>query len=277
MNRGATAPPAPNHLPYCIIFKNKLEKNNTEGLWSMSASSPDHKSLIRQEFTQQAQTYAANPSIVDPARLNRLVQAVRPQSGARVLDVATGPGYVAMAFAEVGCAVVGLDLTEAPLKFAEQEFDIVVCRLALHHCEVPQRVLTEMTRVCRPQGMVVIEDLVTSEYPARAAYQNHFEQLRDPSHTRALPISEFLALVTAHNLEVGQLYTDYLVQSVEQWLANTCTPAEPAEQVRTLIAQDELHDLSGTRPFRRDGALYFHQRTAAFVCRKLAAAQGSSA
>lgn len=260
----------------------------------MSASSPDHKSLIRQEFTQQAQTYAANPSIVDPARLNRLVQAVRPQSGACALDVATGPGYVAMAFAEAGCEVVGLDLTEAPLKiaeevsrtrgltnvrfqvgdaeqlpFAEQEFDIVVCRLALHHCEVPQRVLAEMTRVCRPQGMVVIEDLVTSEYPARAAYQNRFEQLRDPSHTRALPISEFLALFTACNLEVGQLYTDYLVQSVEQWLANTRTPAEPAEQARTMIVQDELHDLSGTRPFRRDGALYFHQRTATFIGRKL--------
>jgi len=266
----------------------------------MSSSSPDHKSLIRQEFTQQAQNYAANPSIVDPTRLSRMVQAVCPPSGARVLDVATGPGYVAMAFAEAGCAVVGLDLTEAPLKiaeevsrargltsihfqlgdaeqlpFAEQEFDVVVCRLALHHCEAPQRVLAEMTRVCRSLGMVVIEDLVTSEYPARAAYQNRFEQLRDPSHTRALPISECLALFTACNLEVEQLYTGYLVQSVEQWLANTHTPDEPAEQVRTMIAQDELHDLSGTRPFRRDGALYFHQRTATFISRKLAATPGS--
>lgn len=265
----------------------------------MSSSSPEHKSLVRQAFTQQAQAYAANPSIVDPARLSRLVQAVHPQPGARVLDVATGPGYVAMAFAEAGCEVVGLDLTEAPLKiaeevsrarglthvrfqpgdaehlpFAEQEFDIVVCRLALHHCEFPQRVLAEMTRVCRFQGMVVIEDLVTSEYPARAAYQNRCEQLRDPSHTRALPISELLTLFTACNLEVEQLYTGYLVQSVGQWLANTHTPPEPAEQVRLMIVQDELHDLSSTRPFRRDGVLYFHQRTATFVCRKLAAAQG---
>ncbi len=267
----------------------------------MSSASPDHKSLVRQAFTQQARAYAANPSIVDPARLSRMMQAVRPQAGARVLDVATGPGYVAMAFAEAGCEVVGLDLTEAPLKiaeevsqargltsvrfqlgdaeqlpFAEQEFDIVVCRLALHHCEVPQRVLAEMTRVCRSLGMVVIEDLVTSEYPTRAAYQNRFELLRDPSHTRALPISEFLTLFTACNLEVEQLYTDHLLQSVEQWLANTHTPAEPAEQARAMIVQDEFHDLSGTRPFWRDGALYFHQRTATFVCRKLAVAQQGS-
>ncbi len=38
----------------------------------------------------------------------------------------------------------------------------------------------------------VIEDLVVSEYPTRAAYQNRFEQLRDASHTRALPTTEIL-------------------------------------------------------------------------------------
>ncbi len=63
-------------------------------------SSSDHKAMIRQEFTQQAQAYAANPSIADHARLTRLVQAVQPRPRARVLDVATGPGYVAMAFNE---------------------------------------------------------------------------------------------------------------------------------------------------------------------------------
>ena len=257
-------------------------------------SSSDHKAMIRQEFTQQAQAYAANPSIADHARLIRLVQAVQPQPGARVLDVATGPGYVAMAFAEAGCEVMGIDLTEEPLSiaeqkrqargltnlqfqlgdaehlpFREQEFDVVVSRFALHHCEDPQRVLTEMARVCRIQGMVAIEDLVVSEYPARAAYQNSFEQLRDPSHTRALPISEFLALFTTCGLEVEQIYTDYLTPALEQWLANARTPDDQARKVRALLVQDELHDLSGTHPFHQSGEVYFHQRTAAIVSRKL--------
>src|SRR5256886_13885333 len=159
--------------------------------------SSEHKAMVRQEYTQQPQAYAANRSIADQARLPRLVQAVQPRHKARVLDVATGPGYVAMAFAEAGWEVLGIDLTEAPLSiaeqksqareltnlryqlgdaehlpFEEQEFDIVVSRFALHHCEDPQRVLTEMARVCRVQGIVAIEDLVVSEYPARAAYQN---------------------------------------------------------------------------------------------------------
>src|SRR5207302_2918195 len=101
------------------------------------------------------------------------------------------------------------------LPFGEQTFDIVVSRFALHHCEDPRRVLTEMARVCRIHGVVVIEDLVVSEHPARAAYQNRFEQLRDPSHTRALPIIEFIALFTACGLEVEQVYTDELTPALE--------------------------------------------------------------
>jgi hypothetical protein len=114
-----------------------------------------------------------------------------------------------------------------------------------------------------------VEDLVVSEYPQRAAYQNSFEQLRDPSHTRALPISEFLALFTSCDLEVEQVYTDDLVPAVEAWLARAQTPAEQAALVRDLITQDELNDLSGTHPFRRNGEIYFHQRTATIIGRKL--------
>jgi ubiquinone/menaquinone biosynthesis C-methylase UbiE len=264
----------------------------------MSSPLSDHKAAVRREFTQQAQAYAANPSIADHARLARLMQAVHPEPGARVLDVATGPGYVAMAFAETGCEVLGIDLTEAllaiaeqmrrtrgltnlrfqvgdaeHLPFGEQEFDIVVSRFALHHCEDPRRVLTEMARVCHIHGKVVIEDLVVSEHPARATYQNRLEQLRDPSHTRAFPISEFLTLLKDHDLEVEVVYTDQLVPSLEQWLANAHTPDDSASQVRTMIEQDELHDLSGTYPFRQHGTMYFRQRTAAFICSKLNVSQ----
>jgi ubiquinone/menaquinone biosynthesis C-methylase UbiE len=261
----------------------------------MSSLSSDHKDVVRQEFTHQAQAYAASPVISDQDRVNRLVRAARPGPQSHVLDVATGPGYIAMAFAEAGCEVVGIDLTEAPLAiaeqkrqergltnlrfllgdaehlpFTEQEFDIVISRYAFHHCEDPRRVLAEMARVCRAQGLVLIEDLVVSEYPTRAAYQNRFEQLRDPSHTNALPVSALLALFTECGLEVEQVATEHLTQSVELWLANAHTPEEPAKQVSAMMEQDELHDLSGTHPFLRDDKGYFRQRTAIVVGRKLA-------
>ncbi len=118
-----------------------------------------------------------------------------------MLEVATGPGHVAMAFAKVAREVIGVDLTEAPLKIAERmraerglhnvsfrqadvearlpfddnEFDVVVCRFAVHHFENPAVVIGEMARVCRVDGTVAIEDLISSEHPVRAEYYNRFE------------------------------------------------------------------------------------------------------
>ena len=267
----------------------------------------EHNQVVREEFTRQATAYAANPVIADPERVARLVYAVHPTSQDRVLEVATGPGYVAMGFAAVAREVVGVDLTEAPLAIAEQrrqeqglpnvrfqladasrlpfadgEFDVVVCRLAFHHFEQPPRMLREMVRVCTPQGTVAVEDIVVSEHPARGAYQNHFENLRDPSHTAAFSLSMLLKLFAEAGLEVGQVSTGHLQQVVERWMANAQTPDDKAAQVRHLIEQDGLHDLSGTQPFRNaDGQWCFTQSTAIVVGRKLrtellrAAAEGS--
>ncbi|WP_414643447.1 class I SAM-dependent methyltransferase [Candidatus Binatus sp.] len=144
----------------------------------------EHKDLVREEFTRQANDYATAPAIRDAEHLRKLVEIVAPPAGARVLEVATGPGHVAMAFAPVCREVVGIDLTDAPLKIAEKmraerglanvsfqkgdvesrlpfkdgEFDVVVCRFAVHHFAFPVKVISEMARVCRADGLVAVED-----------------------------------------------------------------------------------------------------------------------
>ena len=56
----------------------------------------DHKALVRDEFTRQANAYAAAPVISDAEQLRKLVERSRRRGIAR-LEIATGPGYVAMA------------------------------------------------------------------------------------------------------------------------------------------------------------------------------------
>jgi ubiquinone/menaquinone biosynthesis C-methylase UbiE len=65
------------------------------------------------------------------------------------------------------------------LPFDNGVFDVVVCRLALHHLMKPLQVLCEMVRVCRAGGTVVVEDIYASEHPERAEYQDRWEILRD--------------------------------------------------------------------------------------------------
>jgi ubiquinone/menaquinone biosynthesis C-methylase UbiE len=253
-----------------------------------------HKAVVQEEFTRQAEVYAAAPSVADPARVARLIDAVAPARESRVLEVACGPGFLALAFAERCREVVGIDLTDAPLDIAERkrqerglanvrfqrgdaerlpfpdsDFDVAVCRLALHHMEKPGGVLREMARVCRPQGKVAIEDLVSSEHRARGDYQNQVERLRDPSHTRALAPSELIELLTAAGLEIERLYPSEVVQNLERWLANSFTPPERAAEVRALIERDARDDLSGTRPYLQEGQWYFHHPTLAVVARRL--------
>jgi ubiquinone/menaquinone biosynthesis C-methylase UbiE len=259
------------------------------------ATTQSHDDIVRQEFTKQAEAYAANPSIADRDRVARLVQAIQPAPSARVLEVATGPGYVALALATVAREVIGVDLTAAPLAIAERfrqergmtnvrfesadakqlpfddaSFDVVVCRLALHHFPQPALVLREMVRVCRPGGTVAVEDMVASEHPERAAYHNKLEQLRDASHTAALALSQLLTLCAQAGLEVASVQTGSLAQVAERWLQNAQTPPDRADEVRRLLAEDEAQDKSGVYPQRdAQGQVCFTQRTAIVVSRKL--------
>ena len=257
-----------------------------------------HNKVVRESFTTQATAFAANPWVTDEQRITRLVSAARLTGAERVLDIATGPGYIAEAFAKDSREVVGMDLTEAMLAIAhgrtaehgvknitfrtgdaqnlpfdESEFDVVVCRLALHHVQQPAKVVSGMARVCRRDGIVLVEDIYASEHSARAAYQDRWEILRDPSHVRALPLSELLHIFRDAGLEIETVNTaDDLCPEVERWMATTKVPAERAAEIRRLLEDDLQHDLSGTRPFRNGaGQVFFHARTAILSGRKAGA------
>ncbi|MGH7987955.1 MAG: class I SAM-dependent methyltransferase [Candidatus Binataceae bacterium] len=260
----------------------------------MSATAPTHNDVVREEFTRQADAYATAPAITDADRLARLVNAIQPPPTARALEIATGPGHVAMALAARCRDVIGLDLTAAPiaiaerlsreraitnvrfqvgdaqrLPFADGEFDLSVCRFAFHHFEYPAAILAEMARVCRTGGTVAIEDLFASENAARAQYSNQIEHVRDHSHTRALALSELARMMAAAGIEIQRLYSDSLAPEAESWMAHSQTSAEDAREVMRLLEADMREDLSGMSPFLRDGRMHFIQRTVALIGTRL--------
>jgi ubiquinone/menaquinone biosynthesis C-methylase UbiE len=109
-------------------------------------------------------------------------------SGGKVLDVGTGPGFVAIEVARLlqgtGCEVIGMDLSQAMLALAAEnsarhglngaliwregdakampfddgEFDLVISNDSLHHWDEPLPVFDEMARVLKKDGKCIIHD-----------------------------------------------------------------------------------------------------------------------
>lgn len=71
---------------------------------------------------------------------------------------------------------------------------------SMHHFLHPTAVLAEMKRACAPGGKAVVIDATL--VPAKAEGYNAFEKLRDPSHTRAMPLEELPSLMQQSGLTV---------------------------------------------------------------------------
>jgi SAM-dependent methyltransferase len=155
----------------------------------------------------------------------------------------------------------------AALAWLNDQFDLVVCRLAVHQVADPAAMVAEMVRVTRPGGRIGITDMVVDGDPATATEANRLEQLRDPSHGRTHTIAEIEALLRAADAEVTEVVTRDHPLDLEDWLRRTATPAADCEEIRTrLRAELDGGPPTGLRPYREaDGTLTFVHTWATIV------------
>jgi demethylmenaquinone methyltransferase / 2-methoxy-6-polyprenyl-1,4-benzoquinol methylase len=136
----------------------------------------------------------------DPRWRRALVDAVDPQPGQRILDVASGTGMVAFALAErAQCEVVGLDQSEAMLgvarrrapdrgsgrvsfvqgeaehlPFPDNEFDALSFTYLLRYVDDPAATMRELARVVKPGGRIgMLEFDVPPSVPLKALWRLH--------------------------------------------------------------------------------------------------------
>jgi predicted O-methyltransferase YrrM len=168
-------------------------------------------SLNQQKFGAAAADYAASAVHAKGASLARMIALTEPKPSWRVLDVATGAGHTALAFAPLVTKVIASDITDQmlaqakalaaernltnvkiarahaeDLPFPDMSFDLVTCRLAAHHFRDVSAFAAEAFRVLWPGGTFALVDNVSPEGDdALAAAYNRFEKLRDPSQEDA--------------------------------------------------------------------------------------------
>ena len=140
-----------------------------------------YKGLPMEGFV--ARWYAKNTARRDHRKTAALV-AAQVVGGSTLLEVAPGPGYLAIELAKLGhYRVVGLDISQsfvdiatanakeagvavefrhgdaAHMPFPADSFDIIVCQAAIKNFSEPVQALAEMHRVLKPGGKALILDL----------------------------------------------------------------------------------------------------------------------
>lgn len=116
-----------------------------------------------------------------------LLDAAGVGRGTRLLDVASGPGYVAATAAERGASVIGVDIAEGMLSLARRlhpelefrrgnaealpfedgSFDAVVANFVMLHVGRPEQAAAEFARVLAPDGRLA---LTVWDVPERARF-----------------------------------------------------------------------------------------------------------
>jgi ubiquinone/menaquinone biosynthesis C-methylase UbiE len=262
------------------------------------------KELVQRQFGAHAEAYATSIVHAKGASLKRLVELVKPQSEWQVLDVATGAGHTAAAFAPHVAHVIASDLTQAmlaqaqalarrkglanmetaradaeALPFPAQRFDLVTTRIAPHHFFNIDAFLAETWRVLKPGGrfalvdniapdVALIADTPGPELAAAASAYNALEKLRDPSHARCLGLGEWTQRITQQGFEI--LHREQLAKDIEfaPWAERQVAEAATLAQLRAMLLTSPPALAAFLKPRLEGDALWFTLAEAIIIAAK---------
>jgi ubiquinone/menaquinone biosynthesis C-methylase UbiE len=182
-----------------------------------------HKDRGMEGMLAKWYTAATGKSYDEFAKLAQRVVAEIPR-GARVLEVAPGPGYFCIELAKLGdYSILGLDISHtfveiasrkaaeagvraefrqgnaSSMPFGDNTFDFLLCRAAFKNFAEPVRALGEMYRVLKPGGRGLIIDL---RHDAPMASINHHVDAMDLG-----PIDKMFTRLTFRWMLLKSAYT----------------------------------------------------------------------
>ena len=159
----------------------------------------------------------------DRAWRGLVLDAVDPRPGQLILDLAAGTGTSSLPFAEAGATVVPTDLSlgmlavgkrrlpqlgfvagdALQLPYGDASFDAVTISFGLRNVEDTAAALTEMRRVTKPDGVLVVCEFSTPVWtPLRFVYANYLVAAIPP-----------IARLVSSNPAAYE----YLAESIQAW------------------------------------------------------------
>ncbi len=143
---------------------------------------------------------------------HRYAMAIDFVAGKSVLDLACGEGYGSFMLSKVASSVHGVDISAeaidraqskylspsnnlhffrgdaSRLNFSDNQFDIVVSFETIEHLYTQEEMISEVRRVLKPEGILIISSPNKSVYSNEREFKNHF-------HVKELDFYEFNCLL----------------------------------------------------------------------------------
>lgn len=237
---------------------------------------------IRRRFGPQAHLYATSASQSAGDTLRVLEEWVGRRPEARALDVATGAGFTAFTLAPLVREVVGTDITEemlaqarrlaaerdlanvrfevadaVALPFPDASFDLATSRFAPHHFRDLRAGLTEMARVLKPNGQIIILDTCSPEDPALADLMNDIEVRRDHTHVHNLSPNQWLDLFADLGLSIDRTAFGRVDLEFDDWVLRGSTPPDQIVHLRPLFEHPSPEFREAFYVRQGDGQIHF--------------------
>lgn len=218
------------------------------------------KEAVRRQYGSVGNAYVTSTGHATGSDLARMIELAAPTPETRMLDIATGGGHVARAFAPHVASILATDLTPEMIGHTEEafrgwgldnvttgiadgeslpydggSFDLVTCRIAPHHFPRVDAFVHEVYRVLTETGTLVLVDSTVPE-GEEGAFFNRFEKLRDPSHVRSLTIREWTGLLSETGFTITDIETFTKTHDFADWTARSRTSEDDiAELARMLL------------------------------------------
>ena len=187
--------------------------------------------------------------------LEFMVDLCEPESHWTALDAGSGPGGVAAVIEPRVAHVHGIDLTKSmvdlankkfagndkltfvqgnveEMDFDDNTFELVTARMVFHHVDDCIKGLSEILRVLKPGGRLVLCEGVPPDHRTRERYEQIFA-LKEKRHT----FSEAELINMFDNAGFSNItLTPYFMRqvSLNNWLTNAAISQEAIDEIRRL-------------------------------------------
>ena len=195
-------------------MSNQFSKDASGNTSTSAHSGKDNRSL--DDLAWDGERYIPGMSTeIELEHMHRYVLARKLAVGRRVLDIACGEGYGSFALADVAATVIGVDISEDAVRHARSVYDgqalniefkvgsaadiplpdasvdLVVSFETIEHHDQHEAMISEIRRVLKPGGTLVISSPNKHEYSDVTGYSN-------PWHVKELYLDQFEALLRVH-------------------------------------------------------------------------------